>query len=49
MVSYVLEALRCPVEVINDMLGSGMAIDQILDDHRELEKEDVLASLNFAK
>jgi len=44
-----IRGMRWPVEVINDMLGSGMAIDQILDDHRELEKEDVLASLNFAK
>lgn len=26
-----------------------MTIDQILDDHKELEKEDILASLNFAK
>jgi uncharacterized protein (DUF433 family) len=31
------------------MLGSGMTTEQILDDHKELEKEDILASLNFAK
>ncbi len=41
--------MRWPVEVIMDMLGSGMTADEILDDHRELEKEDILASLNFAK
>jgi len=35
--------------VIIDMLGSGMTTEQILDDHEELEKEDILASLNFAK
>lgn len=41
--------MRWPVEVIMDMLGSGMTTDEILEDHQELEKEDILASLNFAK
>lgn len=44
-----LRGMRWPVEVIIDMLGSGMTTEQILDDHKELEKEDILASLNFAK
>ena len=44
-----IRGMRWPVEVIIDMLGSGMAIEQILEDHKELEKEDILASLNFAK
>jgi uncharacterized protein (DUF433 family) len=35
--------------VIIDLLGSGMTIEQILEDHPELEKEDILASLNFVK
>ena len=41
--------MRWPVEVILDMLGSGMSIDEILDDHEELEKDDILASLKLAK
>jgi uncharacterized protein (DUF433 family) len=41
--------MRWPVEVIIDMLGSGMTIEQITEDHQELEREDILASLNFAK
>ena len=41
--------MRWPVEVILDMLSSGMDIPTILDDHPELEKEDILASLYFAK
>lgn len=41
--------MRWPVEVILDMLGSGMSTDQILEDHKELEREDILACLNFAK
>jgi uncharacterized protein (DUF433 family) len=41
--------MRWPVEVIIDMLGSGMTYEEILEDHPELEKEDILACLNFAK
>jgi uncharacterized protein (DUF433 family) len=41
--------MRWPVEVIIDMLGSGMTLNEILDDHPELEKDDILACLNFAK
>nr|NQU93148.1 DUF433 domain-containing protein [Bacteroidota bacterium] len=44
-----IRGMRWPVEVIIDMLGSGMTIEQIIRDHKELEKEDILASLNFAK
>ena len=44
-----IRGMRWPVEVIIDMLGSGMTTEQILDDHKEIEKEDILASLNFAK
>ncbi|WP_297332916.1 DUF433 domain-containing protein [Flavobacterium sp.] len=41
--------MRWPVEVIIDMLGSGMSTEEILEDHPELEKEDLLACLNFAR
>ena len=44
-----IRGMRWPVEVIIDMLSSGMSIEQIIEDHPELKKEDVLASLNFAK
>ncbi len=44
-----IRGMRWPVEVIIDMLGAGMTFEEILDDHPELEKEDILASLNFAK
>ncbi|MCK4662371.1 MAG: DUF433 domain-containing protein [Bacteroidales bacterium] len=44
-----VRGMRWPVEVIIDMLGSGMTIEQIVEDHPELEREDILASLNFAK
>lgn len=44
-----IRGMRWPVEVIIDMLSSGMSTEEIINDHPELEKEDVLASLNFAK
>ena len=44
-----IRGMRWPVEVIIDMLGSGMSIGEILEDHPELEREDILASLNYAK
>lgn len=44
-----IRGMRWPVEVIIDMLSSGMSTEEILNDHPELEKEDILASLHFAK
>jgi len=44
-----IRGMRLLVEVITDLLSSGMSIEQILEDHSELEKEDILACLNFAK
>lgn len=41
--------MRWPVEVIPDLLSSQMKIEEILSGHTELEKEDILASLNYAK
>jgi uncharacterized protein (DUF433 family) len=38
--------MRWPVVVILDMLGSGMTVGEIINDHPELEKEDVLATLS---
>ena len=44
-----IRGMRWPVEVILDMIGAEMSISEILEDHPELEKEDILASLNYAK
>ena len=40
--------LRYPVEVILELLSSGMTNDEILADYDDLEYEDILASLTFA-
>ena len=44
-----VRGMRWPVEVILDLLSSDMTKEEILEDHPELEKEDLIASLNFAK
>ena len=32
-----------------DLLGSEMTIEEIMADHPELEKEDILAAINYAR
>jgi uncharacterized protein (DUF433 family) len=44
-----IRGMRWPVEVILDMVGSEMTFEEILEDHQELEREDIIASLNYAK
>jgi uncharacterized protein (DUF433 family) len=44
-----VRGMRWPVEVVIDMLGSGMTTDEILQEHEELEREDIQACLNYAK
>lgn len=44
-----IRGMRWSVEMIIDFLGSGMSVAEILEDHPELEKEDILACLKFAK
>ncbi len=41
--------MRWPVEVIIDLVASGMSFDDIINDHPELEKDDIVAALNYAK
>ncbi|MEQ1744478.1 MAG: DUF433 domain-containing protein [Saprospiraceae bacterium] len=44
-----IRGMRWPVEVLLDLIASEMTWDQILEDHPELEREDIIASLNYAK
>ena len=44
-----IRGMRWPIEVIIDLIASGMSFDEIINDHPELVKEDILASLAFAK
>lgn len=43
-----IRGLRYPVEVLLELLSSGMTIDDILADYEDLEREDLLAALEFA-
>ncbi|MBI5731308.1 MAG: DUF433 domain-containing protein [Ignavibacteriales bacterium] len=44
----VIRNLRYPVETILELLSSGMTIEQILKDYEDLERDDILACLNYA-
>ena len=43
-----IRGLRYPVEMILQLLSSGMSIDDILEDYEDLTKDDILACLSFA-
>ena len=43
-----IRGLRYPVEMILELLSSGMTQEEILADYEDLEREDILAALAFA-
>jgi uncharacterized protein (DUF433 family) len=43
-----VRGLRYPVESLLELLSSGMTTEEILRDYEDLEREDVLAALEFA-
>ncbi len=42
-----IRGLRYPVETMLELMGSGMSMDEILEDYPDLEKEDLLACSNY--
>ena len=44
-----IRGMRWPIEAILDMLMAGMTAEDIVSEHPELEQEDILAALAFAK
>lgn len=40
--------MRYPVEIMLELLSAGMNIEEILEDYPDLEREDLLACLEFA-
>ena len=44
-----VRGMRWPIEVVLDMISSGMTNEQIIQDHPELEKDDLTACLQYAK
>jgi uncharacterized protein (DUF433 family) len=43
-----VRGLRYPVELILDLLSSGMSHEEILSDYPDLERDDILAVLEYA-
>ncbi len=43
----VIRGLRYPVELILELLASGMSQDEILADYADLEQDDLLAALEY--
>jgi len=43
-----VRGLRYPVEMLLELLGSGMTHDEILADYEDLDRNDLLAVLVFA-
>ena len=43
-----IRGLRYPVELIIELLSSGMNSKEITDDYNDLEHQDILAALLFA-
>ncbi|MDQ3555535.1 MAG: DUF433 domain-containing protein [Gemmatimonadota bacterium] len=43
-----IRGMRYPVEMILELLSSGMSTPDILADYEDLEQEDILAALAFA-
>ena len=43
-----IRGLRYPVEMILELLASGMSQEEILKDYEDLQKEDILACLEYA-
>jgi uncharacterized protein (DUF433 family) len=41
--------MRWPVDLVLDMVASGMSMDEIVADHPELERDDILACLACAR
>ncbi len=42
-----VRGLRYPVEGLLELLASGMTIEEIVEDHPDLERDDLLAALEF--
>jgi uncharacterized protein (DUF433 family) len=43
-----IRGLRYPVEMILELLSSGMSTNEILGDYADLEAADILAALSFS-
>lgn len=42
-----IRGLRYPIETILELLGSGMSIEEVLEEYEDLEKEDIEAVMLY--
>ncbi|MGI9016640.1 MAG: DUF433 domain-containing protein [Euzebya sp.] len=42
-----VRGLRYPVEMLLELLASGMSMEDVLGDYEDLERDDLLAALEF--
>lgn len=42
-----IRGLRYPVNVILDLLASGMTVEEVLSDYDDLDRDDILAALEY--
>lgn len=43
-----IRGLRYPVEMILQLMSSGMSVEEILEDYEDLEKNDIMAAFLYA-
>lgn len=43
----VVRGLRYPVQMLLELLSSGMTSEEILEDYEDLERDDLLAALEY--
>ena len=43
----VVRGLRYPVQMLLELLSSGMTFEEILDDYEDLERDDLLAAIEY--
>jgi uncharacterized protein (DUF433 family) len=43
-----IRGLRCPVETLLEMLSGGATVEDLLADYDDLDRDDILAALEFA-
>ena len=43
-----VRGLRYPVEMLLELMASGMSVEEILEDYPDLQKDDILACLEYA-
>jgi uncharacterized protein (DUF433 family) len=48
MGAFLIRGLRMRVTDVLDLLGSGATLDEVLEDHPFLEREDIRAAIDFA-